>query len=336
MKSGLTVRAALTKVLVVAAAARGIDIPTLLAKTGLTPEQLADPEGTLPAATHLKVWWQIAEMSGDEYIGLHLAESMPRGTFGLREYVIRSAPTLGAALEAVVRFQRLLVSDSNVFKLVMDGDVVRIEHGHPKSAGPRPRHAAEFTMANLVLGLRGLSIAKKLPSEVWFQHPAPAAIDEHRRLFSCPVHFERPVTALTFDRTLLAGPILGADAGLHEVLVRQAETILARAGKEPDLIAEVQQQICASLRGSKPALSDIARRLGMSSRSLQRRLKERGTSFHKLVDDTCREIALRQIREQQRSIAEIAFLLGYSEVSAFYHAFRRWTGVAPAHYRRLR
>jgi AraC-like DNA-binding protein len=332
MKRGLTVSTTLTKGLVAAAAARGIHVPTLLKKTGLTTEQLADREGTLPFTTHQSVWWQLTEMSGDGFLGLHLAESIPRGAFGLREYVIRSAPTLGAALAALVRYQRLMIG--NVFQLVNDGDVVRIEHT-PYHMQALPHHTTEFTMANLVLMLRGFSNAKKLPQEVFFRHPSPAVLDEHHRLFSCPVHFEQSVTAFTVDHAILAEPLSGADAPLHEVLVRQADAILERAESEPDLLTEVQQQVCTLLRGSKPALPDIARRLGMSSRSLQRRLNELGTSFQKLLDDTCREIALRQVREQRLTISEITFLLGYSEVSAFHHAFRRWTGVAPAHYRRV-
>ncbi len=117
--------------------------------------------------------------------------------------------------------------------------------------------------------------------------------------------------------------------------MKQADAILAKAGDLDDLVAQVQRAICAEMKGEVPALSRVAVRLGMSTRNLQRHLHEEGTSFHKLLDKTCHQMAVHQVREQRLPLGEVAFLLGYSEVSAFHRAFRRWTGMSPAQFRRL-
>jgi AraC-like DNA-binding protein len=327
------VSASVSKGMVLIAAARGIPVPTLLAAVGLTQEQLADGDGTLPLSLHLELWRQAALMSGDDSFGLHMTESVPRGAFGIKEYIIRNSLDLEAALQALIRYQGLLIP--NVLRLVYEEASVRVEHALPRSVGPATRHAAEFVIANLVRQVQGLVRVPLLPSEVWFQHPRPADLHEHARLFSCPVYFERPVNAFVLDRALLSQAIPGADTVLQELLTKQAEAILARVGDADDLVTRVQRLICTEMRGDVPALPRVAAQLGLSTRNLQRRLQEEGTTFHKLLDKTCHEIAVYQVRQQRLPIGEVAFLLGYSEVSAFHRAFRRWTGTSTAQFRKL-
>jgi AraC-like DNA-binding protein len=333
MKPVPMVSTAVTRGMVLTAAARGLSIPALLAAVGLSQEQLTDGEALLPLSVHLALWQQAAEMSGDDRFGLHMSESVPRGVFGLREYIIRNSPNLEAALRSLIRYQGLLIP--NILRLLYEGATVRVEHALPRGSGPVTRHAGEFVIANMVRQIQGLVRMPVRPQEIWFLEPAPADLSEYARIFSCPVYFERPVNAFVLDRALLSLEVQGADAALAEILTRQADAVLARAGNPEGLVEKVQRVICTEMKGEAPALSRVARQLGLSPRNLQRRLQEEGTSFHKLLDQTCHEIAVHQIQKQRLPASEVAFLLGYSEVSAFHRAFRRWTGMSTAQFRKL-
>lgn len=333
MKPVPMVSTAVTRGMLLTAAARGISVPALLAAVGLSQEQLADGDALLPLSVHLALWQQAAQLSGDERFGLHMSESVPRGAFGLREYILRNSPDLEAALRSLIRYQGLLIP--NILRLVYEGETVRIEHAPPRGLGPATRHAGEFVIANLVRQIQGLLRVPVRPAEIWFQETPPSDLSEYARIFSCPVYFERPANALVLDRALLTLEVQGADAALAEILTRQADAVLARAGDPEDLVGKVQRVICTEMKGAAPPLSRVARQLGLSPRNLQRRLQEEGTSFHKLLDQTCHEIAVHQIQKQRLPASEVAFLLGYSEVSAFHRAFRRWTGMSTAQFRKL-
>jgi AraC-like DNA-binding protein len=332
-KSVPTVSATLPKAVIALAAARGIPAPALLAAVGLSLEQLADTDATVPFSVHLELWRRAGALSGDESFGLHLAESIPKGMFGINEYIFRNSPDLEAALRALARYRRLVAPDE--WRLAYEPTSVRFEVHVLRSVAPLPRHTAEFMIASMVRKVQDILGEPVPPREVWLAHAAPADVREHARVFSCPVHFERPVYALVLDRALLSRPVIDADAALKDLLVKQADAILERLGERVDLVNQVHRAICTEMKGEVPTLSRVARLLGLSTRNLQRQLQQNGTSFNRLLDETCSEIARYQVRQQRLPIGEVAFLLGYSEVSAFHRAFRRWTRMSPAQYRSL-
>jgi AraC-like DNA-binding protein len=171
------------------------------------------------------------------------------------------------------------------------------------------------------------------PLEIHFEHPRPLDGHEHARLFEVPVYFARPANAIVFRRSDLDANMGSADAYLLSVLEPMLRERRARANAD-DLEGLVRRTIERGFSGGGPTIDHVARELGMTSRTLHRRLQERGLAFNDMVRGLRRDLALRYLATPHIPLTEIAFLLGYSELSAFSRAFHQWSGVAPMRYRK--
>ena len=140
--------------------------------------------------------------------------------------------------------------------------------------------------------------------------------------------------ALVVEAEFVDRQVPAADARIYPVLRRYLDQVMKEMPREDRLLASVRRVIGESLRDGDPKLVQVAKKLAVSPRTLQRQLKESGVDFKALADDTRRRFSLNYLRDRKNSLTEIAYLLGYSEVSAFNRAFRRWTGLTPSDYRR--
>jgi AraC-like DNA-binding protein len=169
--------------------------------------------------------------------------------------------------------------------------------------------------------------------------PDAVARAAHLRLFGIAPRYDRAVNALELTGDAAARPVLTADPLLSRVVVRHAEALLAERPAAAETTAGTVRRILTRLLGDDEAgcsLTAVSANLHMSERSLQRRLADEGVSFDALLDELRRELALRYLADEKVAIAEIAYLLGYSEPSAFHRAFKRWTGTTPAEARQQR
>jgi AraC-like DNA-binding protein len=171
------------------------------------------------------------------------------------------------------------------------------------------------------------------PLEIHFEHPRPLDGHEHARVFRAPTYFARPINAIVFRASDLDAVMPTADAYLLTLLEPVLRDRRTRANAD-DLVGLVRGSIERGFSGGGPAIARVAARLGMTSRTLHRRLQDRGVSFTDLVRASRRELALQHLATPHIPITEIAFLLGYSELSAFSRAFHQWAGMAPVRYRR--
>jgi AraC-like DNA-binding protein len=172
------------------------------------------------------------------------------------------------------------------------------------------------------------------PQEVCFSHPAPERISEPERVFRAPVRYGCPRNELFLHPADLDQPQRHAEPRLLEVLERQLETLVSKLPEERSFPSRVKCHMADQLLEGEPMMRSIAAKLCMSPRTLQRRLNDEGTSFAKLLVDLRRDLALRYLQDPRKSINEVAFLLGFLEIAAFYRAFKRWTGKTPAEYQR--
>jgi AraC-like DNA-binding protein len=332
MTARFTVTAQAVRRMVDAAASKGVDVSDFFAAHGLDASRLADPEARFPHAFTIALWEELPRRTGDDAFGLHVAQREPRATHEVIEHVMRHAPTLGECYRRFMRYQRL-GHDSGSYLLEVDPPVARLVHAWP-GPGALPRHLNEFVVAMLlVLGRRYLH-EEWSPIEVSFPHPEPADTRELRRLFRAPLRFGRPASELVFDRALLERPSRSADPSLGAVLDRYAQLLLEQLPAQDGFMDQVRRAVLKSLDAGVPEAEDLARQMGLSRRSFFRRLKEQGTSYHQLTDELRRDLTLRHLRDGRLSLSEIAFVLGYSEVSTFHRAFRRWTGQSPKAYQR--
>jgi AraC-like DNA-binding protein len=198
---------------------------------------------------------------------------------------------------------------------------------------PTPRQQNEYGMAVRLNAIRMMVGSQWAPLEVQFAHEKPANSSEHERVFCAPVLFGYTTNNFLVETEFLDSNVPAADPGIYRIIRRYLERILEEIPQEDGLIPSVRRAIAESLREGEPSLGRIAKGMAMSPRTLQRHLKERGTDFKNLVDDTRRRFALTYLKNRRNSLTEIAFLLGYSDGSAFNRAFKRWTGSTPLTYR---
>jgi len=214
------------------------------------------------------------------------------------------------------------------------GDQVYIRHLLVDVEIEVPRQHNEFGTAVLLNTFRMMVGKQWTPRQVQFAHKAPVQVSEHSRIFGAPIVFDCPANALVIERECFERQVPAADPRLYPILKRYLELASSATPREDSLLASVRRAIAKSMRDGDPKLPRVAKKIAMSPRTLERRLKEYGMDFKRLMDDTRRRFALNYLKDRKHTLMEIAILLGYSEVSAFNRAFKRWTGTTPMEHRR--
>jgi AraC-like DNA-binding protein len=298
------------------------------------PELSLDAAMNLPLPVHVEVCESAARMLKDPFLGLTIAQNTPRGFYGVMEFAARSAPNLGEALHRLVRYQRF-VNPSVTISQLDESCFTTVEHqieGEPLASG---RHGNEFTIAMIVRLSREVTNTEIIPRRVYFAHPAPRDTSKLMEFFGrgCEIEFERRVNGLVIDSEHCSLEVISADGELLRMLDRIAGQLLPQAPTATTTLMRVRERVRQELRGRAPTLARVARAMRMSERTLQRRLGEHHTTFHAVVEDVRRELALYHLKRSELSLGEIAFLLGYSDTRAFLRAFRRWTRTTPQRYR---
>ncbi len=316
-------------------ARRGVSLGQVCAGVGVDPALLSRPEHRLPVRQFVALLEEAARVSGDHSIGLRLGASHGPDSFGPLGDAILHAPDVAGAIANVSRYF-FVHQEGACLDLRIEGGKVVISYSIRDAEILEYRQDAELSIAKMLnfariaIGCRGWT-----PSAVYFEHPEPRDSSEHRRIFGAPVYFSQPYNALVAPREILAARVNGADLGRLTELHKLAEAQAAGSPRADDLLAGVRQQILRGLRAGGVSIEKVAAALDLSERTLQRRLGESGATFNELVERMRYELSQRYLRQDHLSLTEIGYLLGYSELSAFSRAFRRWAGVSPIEFRKV-
>ncbi|MDB4973409.1 MAG: AraC family transcriptional regulator [Myxococcaceae bacterium] len=309
---------------------RGHDVSSLAQAAGIDPKLLADPEARIPYALGADLSERVLALTADENFGLHLAQDVEdSANFDAGVLLLMASASVRAALERMVLVQRYWGDGPRLTFQVHDGGAT-LCYLLPGARGAYARHADECMMAELVLGIRKLTGKPLSPTWVRFRHRAPRNLGEHEALFHCELGFAAAHTEVAFDDAVLDTPMHDANAAFCAIFEQQVQRALARLPETCSASADVRSAVHAALASGQCTLAGTASRLGVSTRTLQRRLQHEGTSFAGLIDALRRELASAYLA-RGLPIAEVASLLGYADGTAFHHAFRRWNGVSPAH-----
>ena len=306
----------------------------VLTAAGVAAADLADLDRPIEIETVMRFVDAAAHEMGDDCFGLHAGSLIDFGVLGVLTYAVLNAPTVGTALRNFERYARSHFRGPRIC-LEIDGHEARFSLVLDVPGGvPRRQHAE----ASAVVGLR---IMRRLigpdwrPRRVLFAHDRPRDVSEHERILGAPLRFRQPVhCGLVFDAADLERPVPGADRRLLPIIERHLDELLATPDPDDAWLGEARSAIASSVCDGHPGIPTVARRLGLSVRTLQRRLGEQGAVFKTLVEDVRRELALRYLADGRTRLTEVAFLVGYSELSAFGRAFKRWTGSTPHAVRR--
>ncbi len=320
----------LVRPLVAAVGTAGLE--SLLGATDLTPPILADDDARISPAQFCVAWSEAIRLTNNRQLALAIAAATPPGAFGIVEYVCRAAPSLRVALLQWVRYLNLL-DDAVEVALAIDEDraYLRVER---ESEAPAPA-SHELCWALVAKYARELSTVPFRLLGVELAHPAPPDVAAYRAWFDAPVTFGADTTQLVMPRAALEASLVSADPTLLAILTRAADELAKRTPNDPLMTAQVKRVLHEALRNDEGHVEVVAKRLGLTSRSLQRRLKDEATTFNAIREEVRRELARRYL-DDGLAIAEISFLLGFSEPSAFFRAFKRWTGTTPLAHRAQR
>jgi AraC-like DNA-binding protein len=288
----------------------------------------------IPVSVVNRLWRTGQVACNDPDFGLHLGEAFVQLAQGhLLFSVMRYSPTFGVALEKFFRYHSLM-ADSVQPRAVTVADTVHCVLDRKYTDLPLERHHVESTFTIIYGSLKSLSGTPVPLTEVVFCHEKPSSTEELSRVFNAPLHFECPEERLVFQKAVLEKPIHSADQvylSAHESLAEDLLNGLEGEGRfETRVTALVERTL---LKGDPPKIAHVAKELAVSIRKLQQSLQNEGVSFREIVNDTRKRLAKRYLRKPDATLCDVAFLLGFSEQSAFNHAFRRWTGRTPREYR---
>lgn len=319
--------------LIEAIKAAGANPDDVLGTIAVDSAIFANPDGFIRVSTFARILEEAARVSSDACFGLHFGERYNPKNIGSLVYVVLNSPTIAAGIENTARFIKIH-NEAARASLLVEKDRAYLRFLPNELLIHTSRQHSEYAMAVALNTLRLMVGSEWAPQEVHFTHQLEVATPEHFRVFCAPIMFGCPANAFVVESDFLKREVPAADPRLYRILKRYLGRMLNEMPREDDLLAAVRRMIGEAIRDAEPKLSLAAKKLGMSPRRLQRRLQEYGLDFKRLVDDTRQRLALQYIKEEKDTLTQIAFMLGYSDVSAFNRAFKRWTGTAPLEYRR--
>ncbi|GAB2561290.1 AraC family transcriptional regulator [Spirosoma aerophilum] len=324
-----------------AARQQGADADALARAVGIDPDQLRDPDGRVMIRQVQALWQEVVRVTDEPDMALKLGEQVNPMALGVLAYVMMHSPTLGKAFEKLCQYQDIACEGvSTSGRLVRrDGSsggqfVLSLRITSPDIL--YADHTLNSELSVYLSAIRALTGQKIVAQEIHFAYPRPADTRAHERVFGpAKLTFDAPETAMVLDAALLDTPILNANPNLFPFFEKHANDILNRL-QTPSLSHRVKSEIVLMMKGEEPALTTIADRLAIGVRTLQLHLKEAGTTYQRLLDETRKELAIGHLRELNLSTTDIAYLLGFAEPSVFFRSFKKWTGQTPGAYRQAR
>jgi AraC-like DNA-binding protein len=318
-----------------AAGARGVGTQALARAAGLEEGALDPLPESLAATDYIALLAAGAELAEDPHFGLHVGERVRLGTYSVYGLILLACTDFAQVIEQTQRYEQL-AHDLGRSRLEADFAANVACYTWTSHFPGATRHLAESVFAGIRTLSSWLAGRSLIPLRLAFAHQTDADQAEYARVLGIVPEFGAGAHLACFDAALLEMPVPNADAGMYPVLQQHAERLLQEREEERDrhgIAAQVRACVIRNLANDRVRLAGIAAELGLSPRTLQRKLAESGASFQQVLDSARHALAQDYLRQRALSLADIAFLLGYQEQSAFTHAFREWSGMNPGAWR---
>jgi AraC-like DNA-binding protein len=306
----------------------GVDIGAISATLGLSVAQLEQGLGRLDADRFLCAAWNALD---DPAFGLRAGAVVRPERFGVSGLAAMTSPTFLEALRRKGRYNRLIWGDA--FEVVEQDDRVTVVLAADDEVRPYGPARIDLELASLLAFGRRFTGVAIAPLALALRQKACVYVERYVEMFGVVPRFDADRNALSFARGDAERPLISANTQVHQGLVEVAETALMQMTRT-SIVAKVREELGKTMHGEEPTLREIARRLCVGERTLQRRLSTEGTSFSQLLDECRREVAQHRLKRGHSNVPELAFLLGFADTNSFYRAFRRWTGTTPESFRR--
>jgi AraC-like DNA-binding protein len=304
----------------------------LLKEAGIRRGDLRDPDSRVSYAAVVSLMERAATLLGEPGFGLRLGASQDISDSGILGFVMLNSATL---LDSTRNLQRyfLVIGDGEDIDVDLGGPHVKLRFRERDPALRGLRQNSEYFAALIVRACRDMTRRRISPVRVEFMHARPNARIDYEAHLGCAVRFRTDWDAVVFESETMQMPIVGANHKLLKVLEMACRKILGPAPKKQDIVHDVRSLIVDGLARGAIQIDTVASKLSMSSKTLERRLGERGESFSALLDRTRFNAVTHYLQDPDMRLTQIAYLAGYTEPAALVRAFKRWTGETPARFR---
>lgn len=316
----------------------GIDTSSILQEVGISSEILKDPDARIPFRQFLEAWHCAIRDSGDPCLGISASKLFHPSTYGPLSCVILTSPTIGEVANQIIRFEYIPETGTDS-AIDLEGNLayIQIEGKGKRFDDEFIRPIIEYALTEPIYIAKFVACPeftdRIIPEKICFRHSPAIPESEYERKLGAPVLFNQPHNRIYFSPEILEFPTSFSDPMLFNSLITQIEK---RHHKKTDSFSDrVREYIIQHLPNGVPAMKDVADHFHLSYRTFQRHLDKSGYKYLTLVSNIRQELAQHLLEENEVSISEIAFLLGFNESSAFHKAFRRWQGISPGEYRKV-
>lgn len=308
------------------ATARGADFTKVCEELGFAPHDLNESDKLVPFEPAAQIWDVVIKHTNDTLLGLHLGEELSPTILGMLGYLMQNCRTLHESFVWVSKYWSLIstmakfeVEESSEQILIHNESAILWQHKYPESA----RQSVELAMSGALKISKLLTGKKIVPVRVEFAYPS-RAVSEYERIFQSAIQFNGKRNTLAFRKADILLPVISYDKSLFEFFQKTLDQKLKSLRKYERFSDQLKQKILTDFKGRPPSIDIVASSQNMTARSLQRKLKDEGTSYRDIVNDLKKELAQTILRQPEFRIGEVAEILGYSDSSSFRKAFKKW------------
>lgn len=312
---------------------KGHDVTSLYELLALPEASLNREDIRIPSAKMSQIWAMAMELAGDEDVGFHMGIDLSTTAVQTTSLIMQSCPTVYQALEQGIEYSELI---ANVLSMELgeSTDDIYIDFTPKETWRLEPsiviKDCLNLTFISMLISIQRITGTFHPPSILWFSYPKPKNLAEYYRAFDCRIEFGQPSNRIGFPKDLGSVQIATRDRGLLAVLEKYASEIKQSYSNDRHFVLRTQQLILEMMNPQPPTLAAVAQSLNLSSRSLQRKLKqEKGCSYKDLMEETRKKLCAKYLEDPRRTVDEIAYLTGYADTTSFIRAFKRWYGKTP-------
>lgn len=313
----------------------GVDTESALAALGLQQQDIQNSQRRLPAKTHERLMRELVSLSGDSLFGLKAGLIVQPDAWTVLGYILINSASVGDAMARVVSYEKLIGELGTSHIEPLDGQICMSWQAHLIDPLAK-RHMVENVLASWFSFGQWVADSKHPPCKVLFEHALPDGVSktDYEHVFGCPVYFDQPKSGIVVDEEILALPLRQPDAALLTALENHAQKqLLGLDANAQSWTGLVQVELRRQLQIGVINKSEVAARLDMSERTLQRYLRREGTHYQQILDELRQKQAMQYLADPEQSLTDIAQALGYIETASFFRKFKTWTGMTPGEYR---
>ncbi len=306
---------------------KGVNINSLFSEIGLGADILDSPDNKISFENYHALFIKSASLVNDPFWGLHAGESFTMMS-NILGYVMMNCATAGEALNKYIQYQKL-TEDFKKFDIIRNRKGFAIEISIYDDKLDRDINLVDYNLSGFVAYCRALTGANFTINEACFRHPGAFNVSEYTRIFQCKLTFRAKKNAILVPKEFMELPILMPNRELLALFEKHINEILKKLTAQAPYTDKVKKILINSIKGEIPSLIEISKHFSISPRSLQNKLKVEGTTYSAILHTIRKDMALEYLKDKSVSIAEISYLLGFSEPSTFHRSFKKWTNSTP-------